>query len=309
MIYEYALEPGVVATWGEQLNARFFIRAFGIAQGRYISCYPENWEKKVRKIHAKKGNAKDRKRLITLLEHFGKTAMVKRKDYVWDYTRDSWFENALKEHERHPFHAILAKNNPAKNGYVICENDFDAPKCPQWDIPIGVSVLRTAQDLANAVKSMLFLCSWVRFVDPYINNANKAYLDSFSEFFRLLCSQRQVGPPKSIEIHTQGYKHSADHVEGKYKKIIPTGMKVTLYGWQEKSDAEGLHNRYILTDLGGVKFGWGLDAGKRKGTSDDINRLSEEQYNLRCTQYKEGGLDFEKIFGPVVIVGEKKIAV
>ena len=36
---------------------------------------------------------------------------------------------------------------------------------------------------------------------------------------------------------------------------------------KQKQDGEKLHNRYILTDLGGVTFGTGLDEGK-KGETD-----------------------------------------
>jgi hypothetical protein len=38
-----------------------------------------------------------------------------------------------------------------------------------------------------------------------------------------------------------------------------------------------LNNRYILTDLGGVSFQHGLDAG-RKGETDDITRLDLDQH-------------------------------
>lgn len=45
-----------------------------------------------------------------------------------------------------------------------------------------------------------------------------------------------------------------------------------------------LHNRYILTDLGGVAFGIGLDDGK-KGETDDITLMNRDLYELRWSQY------------------------
>ena len=60
------------------------------------------------------------------------------------------------------------------------------------------------------------------------------------------------------------------------KRIIPKGLKVTVFQWKERPNGQKLHNRYILTDLGGVSFHHGLDTGK-EGEIDDITLLNLEQ--------------------------------
>lgn len=302
MIYEYALEPKLVATWGQPHNYRFFIRAFGIEHGRHVSRYPKKWAKKVYESFS--GNSDmEKKRLEELLSQFKKN-MVKRKDCIWDEGKKSWLENALAEHGRHPFHAILTQHSPGKHERVICDDDLNASECRLWDVPTGTYAPRTAVELADAVKEILSLCSWVRFVDPYLSKNTKRHKDTLAAYLGILGSHRPVGPPVSIEIHTSGDGASSEHLKNVYEKIVPAGLQVTFFQWQEKPSGQKLHNRYILTDLGGISFQHGLDAGD-EGETDDIGRLGEKQYSLRCKQYLRGSQFFELASLPLDITGLK----
>ena len=66
-------------------------------------------------------------------------------------------------------------------------------------------------------------------------------------------------------------------------------LQITLYKWQERPGGQKLHNRYILTGLGGVSFHHGLDTGA-EGETDASNRLDLDQYILRCKQYDPASL-------------------
>lgn len=301
MIYEYALEPEVVATWGSRTNYRFFIRAFGLEQGRHVSRYPKKWAKKVWDAFDGKSQ-KDKKRLEELLVQFKKT-MIKRKDYVWDESKPTWLENALSEDKRYPFYAIFARSNPNNIDQIICEEDVDAPVCHKWDVPQGITTLRTPQEMAGSIEMMLSLCRWVKFIDPYLSIPNKRQRDALFEYFQVLGSQRPVGPPQEIEIHTRNNGASQEGLKDIYERIIPYGLKILIYQWQEKDFNQKLHNRYILTDLGGVSFQHGLDAGI-EGETDDICRLGKEQYELRYKQYCNESNTFEKANDPLVLIGK-----
>jgi hypothetical protein len=63
-----------------------------------------------------------------------------------------------------------------------------------------------------------------------------------------------------------------------------------------------LHNRYILTDLGGVSFQHGLDTGA-DGETDDISRLDLDQYIFRCKQYDPAAPAFDSAADPLMIIG------
>lgn len=299
MITEYALEPEMVAAWGDRLNHRFFIREFGPGKGRLVSRYPKKWARKVWDSFSG-GSDLEKKRLEELLVRL-QEKMIKRKDFIWDST-GSWLDNALLEHARYPFCAVMAKSNPEDHPEILCEDGLTVSPCPNWDIRYGVTVNRKAPDMSNAVKRMLTCCRWIKFIDPYFAKGKRGHKESLSAFLKILGAERPVGPPETIEIHTSGDGATTDYLKDFYEKIIPAGMKVTFYRWQERPSGQKLHNRYILTDLGGVSFQHGLDTG-REGETDDITRLDLNQYVTRCKQYESASPAFDQAADPIIIIG------
>ncbi|HPD57619.1 MAG TPA: hypothetical protein PLG94_16750 [Smithellaceae bacterium] len=305
MIYEYALDPEMVATWGSQHNYRFFIRAFGIGQGRVASRFPKYWAKKVFDSFNDQ-NDNEKKRLVEILAHL-KENMVKRKDCIREDIDKSWLENALLEHNRYPFQAILAKNNPENHTQIICEEDVGSSSCNGWNISSGVIVKRNAADMAAAVEKMLSLCRWVKFIDPYIARGRDSFKESLNSFLKILANDRPVGTPEFVEIHTGNAAGDAttEYLRDRYfTSIIPSGMSITLFRWQEKPGGHRLHNRYILADIGGVAFLHGLDTGN-DGETDDLNRLDYSQYHQHCREYCKESKTFELTEEPLLISGKR----
>lgn len=125
MIHEYALEPELVATWTDRTLCRHFKDNFGFDQGRVGSRYPKHWKKLVWEAFNNTDNSTNdiaQKRLVELLERLSER-MVRRTNTQWDADTKSWFENAEREHERRPFHAILARTNSENHAHVLTEND------------------------------------------------------------------------------------------------------------------------------------------------------------------------------------------
>jgi hypothetical protein len=301
LIAEYALEPEMVAAWcRDKYKCCIFRDNFGPAQGRLVSRYPKKWVRKVWDSFSG-GSVMERKRLEELLARLLETP-VKRKDCHWDDSQ-SWLDNAVQEHARYPFRAILARKNPASRPEILGENAIADSPCPGWESPHGRTVSRKASEMAAAVKQMLSCCHWAKFIDPYFSADRVGHKKTFAAFLKILATDRPVGPPETIEIHTKGDRATNDHLEGVYRKIIPAGMQVTLYRWSERPGAQKLHNRYILTNIGGVSFHHGLDEG-RDGEADDITRLDLEQYSLHCKQYNPMAPAFDPAANPIVITGK-----
>ena len=300
MIYEYALEPEMLSAWGRLHNQRFFLREFGLGQGRLVSRYPKKWARKVWESFGG-DNDMDKKRLEELLVRLQET-MIKRKDCVWDDAQETWIENALLEHARHPFKVILARNNQENRPEILGEDALAALPCPSWDNPHGMTVIRKASDMADKVGMMLSRCRWAKFIDPYFSKCKRGHKLSLPAFLSILTAERPVGPPETIEIHTSGGGATLDYLKDFYEKIIPAGIQITIYQWQERPGGQRLHNRYILTDLGGVSFCHGLDTGK-DGETDDISRLDRKQYIFRCKQYDYATQAFDQAADPLEITG------
>ena len=62
--------------------------------------------------------------------------------------------------------------------------------------------------------------------------------------------------------------------------IVSEGIQVHIIRWREKDGGEKLHNRPILTDIGGVSFGAGLDDGA-DGETDEVMLLEDKTYRFR----------------------------
>lgn len=300
MIYEYALEPELVAAWcTDHYKCQFFKNQLGSAQGRLPSRYPKKWRTKVWDSFTG-GSDMDKTRLTELLARLQET-MIKRKDFVWDENA-TWLDNAAQEHDRHPFRAVLARNNPAARTEILCEDDLSASPCPGWDSPHGITLNRKAPEMAAVVGQMLTCCRWVKFIDPHIWPGKMSYRNSLQAFLMILAGSRPVGPPEAIEIHTKSLDADGDIILNRFQEVIPNGLQVTLYQWQERPRGQGLHNRYILTDLGGVSFHHGLDTGT-DGETDDLTRLDMDQYLFRCKQYDPAAPAFDQAAAPLEITG------
>ncbi len=66
--------------------------------------------------------------------------------------------------------------------------------------------------------------------------------------------------------------------------------------WQEKTNGEKLHNRYLLTDLGGVALATGFGQMNRShNETDDLFRLGKEEHFLRLNSYGEDSSTFDLV--------------
>jgi hypothetical protein len=301
MIYEYAVEPEIASQWGSREHYRFFVRELGLGQGRLISRYPKKWTKKVWECYSG-SNDMEKKRLEDILSRL-KDNMIKRKDMAW---REgcSWQENVLIEHKRYPFWGVLIKDYSKKLPGLFDEDDLSVMPCTIWDIPHGKPVKRVADEMASELGVLLTHCRWIKFVDPYLSCLNR-YKKSMQKFFSVLGASRPVEHPERIEIHTSKRYDPNDKLKLFYEKILPAGMKAYLYQWQQRPDGQSLHNRFILTDIGGVSFYHGLDIGK-DGETDDISRLDFDQYIFRCSQYNPQAPAFDPAEETLELIGRKK---
>lgn len=101
MIYEYAFDPELLATWGKDKNDfRYFKDKFGLGQARMMSEYPgdRKWRKKFRQSWDEAGDDGERKRIEEL---FARLTERKVKRNWGEYDGNSlWLENAEREHNR-----------------------------------------------------------------------------------------------------------------------------------------------------------------------------------------------------------------
>ena len=305
MIHEYVLEPEVVASWHDRVKFRFFIDWFGYGAGRVVGMYPSktNWRKHVwAALDADfSPTDKDRTRMVEIVKKLI-ASKVQRVGSEWNGTLD-WLTNAESEHLRKPFHAILARENPRNNGTVMLEADILEGEAAGWDVPHSMVVQRGAESMAECVAPMLRCATRVLFVDPHFRADKRRFRDPLAAFLR------RVNPQATTEIHASASYDEApsgEHFRNESERalqrhsVIPGGLELKVYRWRNREGGEKMHNRYVLTDIGGVQFGTGLDEGE-EGTTDVVSLLSAEPYEKLYQDYAEPGFSFDPDGEPFLV--------
>ncbi|MCI0410455.1 MAG: hypothetical protein L0191_18160, partial [Acidobacteria bacterium] len=243
MIHEYALEPELVATWGNRHDFRYFVEKFGLGQPRIVSRYPRPWKRLVwDAFHG--DDDLERSRMVELLQRIGEQ-MVHRRDYVWNAVHQ-WRENAQAENQRIPFHAILARENPGGHPSILVPAALAAS--PLWATSRGITIARNAGSMAAAVAAMLRIARVIVFVDPHFSPAELRFRRPLEVFLQAVLQARPIEGPGRVEVHTSmEHTGTREFFEGecqrRLQRCIPRGMNLRIVRLQERLDGEHLHNR------------------------------------------------------------------
>jgi len=281
MIKEYALQPDLVSTWQ---TCRFLLDKFGYGRGRVISRYPKKWAKLT---YESLNNDKpmEKKRIEVGLIRL-KAALYPRY-HVWDSAK-GWLDNAIEEHGHRPFCAIISDDNPGSNAAIIREADLDEDEEPRWKAETQCRIERTAANMAACADALLRNAKQIIFVDPHFNPQAGRFKRPLEAFLRIATNRPAGIRISRIEIHTghtaAGVKTFFDSECQKHlPPIIPSGLKVRLVRW----DQAYVHNRFILTECGGLKFGTGLDDHDGRPLSHDlVDLLERETYEKTWKEYQ-----------------------
>ncbi len=287
MVHEFALEPTLLNSWE---RFRYLTEKFGVSQGRLISRYPRLWKRLVYE-GLEAGSEIDRKRIEERLSRLDDRMMT--RVHEWDAARD-WLSNAETEHGKRPFHAIVAGANPRGNAAILMADDLDE-LAPRWNVGRGIAVPRQAADLANALSPLLRIARSIVFVDPYFDPHKAKARTTLAEFLARAWARKNGILIERVEFHTRFDEHNAGfdaECRRQLPQRIPTGINVRIVRWRERVGGEGLHNRYVLTDRGGVSLAWGLDEGAPAQT-DDLSLLEDALYRTRWEQYCGANPAFE----------------
>lgn len=296
MLHEYALEPSLLNNWSD---FRFFVSQFGFDRGRLISRFPKKWK---RLVYESLGGCKEieRARIEESLRRID-DRLVPRQATAWETTHD-WLANAEAEHANHPFWAIIAQSNQRSHSAVIVaatlDDTLDLDALPSadsrrlWKANRSQIIRRNASEMANAVEAFIKHADQILFVDKHFGPENSRHRIPFEEFLSRLRDRRDGKMPKTIEVHC-AYKSEAsffrNECNSRLAGIVPKDLRMQVRRWS----AVDLHNRFILTDLGGVAFLEGLDHFTGAGREEDVVVLLDQDVSQQLmNNYTVGKTNF-----------------
>lgn len=305
MIYAYAIEPELASAWGSLQEFRFFGRAFGLGTPRALLELPKftHWRSAVLKAATAKSIPQmDLTRLQALFQIFD-TCRCRRTEFLFDGNLP-WLANAESAHTKRFCEAILAVTNPQNHPAILLPQALGAGSHQLWDKPTAATPFRTPESLSAAISAMLWNCSAIRLVDPHFIPETR--FTRVLEAVLRIVSNRTDADSVSIEVHCRADKCSLDYFKtsaSNFLPRVPPKIVVKFFRWSEKAGGQKLHNRYILSDLGGVHVGEGLDTGAPHET-DDLNLMTADQFTLRWEQYRDGSTAFNLVDSPPPLVGQ-----
>ena len=150
-------------------------------------------------------------------------------------------------------------------------------------------LVRTGEEIAKILAPLLWSAKTVLFIDPYFdisNSRNRETLKRCLETFATngpqgLRCEVHFGDMNGMPDTTSIEQNAAIWLGG----VIPDGMSVIFYTWRKKENGEDFHDRFLLTEKGGVKLGAGFIANGNHQTVNisllDINFCECERANFK----------------------------
>ena len=111
--------------------------------------------------------------------------------------------------------------------------------------------------------------------------------------------------PDCTEIHTSDkadFEFFKDTCLEKLPNIIPSGYCIKLKRWIERPGGEKFHQRFILTDIGGVEVDPGLDDGN-EGESFNVMLLKRKMFEKHWQDFIASPA-FDLAETPLEIIGK-----
>jgi hypothetical protein len=297
MLKEYALQPELLSSWPV---FRYLSDKFGYGHGRVIARYPKRWE---RMVYESLGNCMpvEKQKIVEGLVRLKSTLYPRHHEWNKDKV---WLDNALEEHNTRPFCAIIARNNPNNIVDIICEVDLDETE-PRWCAETQRHIERTATEMAACAELLLRYAREILFIDPHFHPNAMRFKRPLKAFLQVVAQRHASIPVKRIEIHT-GHESTGPKAffDAECKKhlpsLIPRGMKIQLIRW----DQNHLHNRFILTEHGGLKFATGLDDHNGSANTHDIVDLLEPELRKKTwEEYQRDSSRFPRIEDDLIVEG------
>ncbi|WP_152208487.1 hypothetical protein [Marinobacter changyiensis] len=290
MIVEHLIEPEFLLKVAEtRRDYKDLLREFSLPSPRVAGNFPKmkSFRKQVLSKQSADASEHAQMRLLELLGLLSERRV--ERSLAFDGTI-SFHEN-LKNAENNFFsgiHFLLDRKPPVPlDSKVVCIEDFELGFDPSVT---QVSVRRTAEELSQNLREFVRLSSSITLIDPYFGTQ----AGMWKTFILLLKASLESSPTpnKAFDVLFDGSKKTARSCKYLATKLIEeqpdlakSFSRITFKEIQETGKS-AIHNRYLLSELGGVSIGHGFEESNEH-EHDDLNLLGEAVYRQRFSQFVE----------------------
>lgn len=300
MLKEHLIEPEfllkVVKT---RRDAKDLEREFTLPSPRVPGNFPKlkNFRRQVLRGQSVDAPEHERMRLEVLLRLLSERRVERDLDY--DGSID--FKHNLKVIEEHAFRGVhlIAERNPAIDltSEIISIEEFRDGLDPSVS---QLSVTKLAEDLCNALREFVRLSSSITLVDPYFGTKPQTW----KTFLLLLEASIESAPSAGKTFHVlfdgskatgRSCRYLAETLKREKPDLVKEFLDITFKDIRENGNS-AVHNRYLMSELGGVSIGHGFEESNER-ESDDVTILDKAVYQKRFSEFVElAGVHLEDQF-------------
>ncbi len=234
------------------------IEYFGIDKFRMIWSFPSSWIMLIKEVIKTNFKNRERKRAYNKLEKIYKSVIAIPSDFVSNDTNislENWLNKADELYQIKKYDGIISDKNPNGRTYICKLDNLDT--CSVLNNDQSFKVKRTDIELAAAIAPLLYFATEIHFVDKYFHFLNSYHIRPLKSFIKEIFSDLRINQISKITYHT-GDSAKSENLENILKSeldgIIPERVTLHIVRWPD----EKLHNRFVLTNIGGVNFQQGL---------------------------------------------------
>lgn len=292
MIKEFAIQPEALV--GSFRDFRYLIEKFGVGQGRLISGFPSKWTKLVYEALSSQQLSEQEKHAIA---SYLKSKLV-QPDLVYPSRRPggdgskSWTVRAIEASKLIPFDGIIT-TEAAENQSNILSPNFLTEFDPRFASSHNLKVDRTADSLVGCIDLLIQACQTIKLIDPHLDPTKSRFRRVLQRVVdTVLASQRST----EIEIY-RSYDGDIDksNLLSFFKDWLPKISRglVVFRVYLLSEDSVRMHNRFILTNIGGAMYGTGLDDwdDKLPRAQEDVVLLDHREFALKWSEYSGRPVD------------------
>ena len=290
MIKEIAVEPEVMATW---THFRDIWDDCGVGRGRLLTEFPPGWRELVCKFAYQLSSAKAASIAAKLKPMPGQGAVKKwiPTGRAYDKGKD-WLTNAERHEPSNAYDAIVARKNPREKNRVVVAGEY-AKDQPPWKTATQAEIPRTAGGLLGCVRLLLENSHELVLVDCNFKADEPRFRIPLAAF----AGVRSAGKVwRRMELHVEHplsgdrpdkvvLANRKDYMRRHLAELIPAGSTLRVHFWYRKPGGKKLHPRFVLTELGGLQYDFGLDAGDGPGDTTIVHLLEEDIWRAIGADY------------------------